>query len=761
MKITVCKNAGFCYGVSRAIGLLEKLMSEGKKVCTLGPLLHNPAFLLELGRRGVITAGAVSEVPGGYCLLTRSHGISKQTAEELENSGVEWYDGTCPSVARIHRLVAGLPPSGSVLLIAGDVSHPEVGATLSYSACPAYVFSDSRELRGLLEKGVADGLKRVYVCAQTTFLLSEWEKCSEIIKKRCTNAVFFDTICAITRLRQTEAERIAADSDLMVVIGGRNSSNTAKLFEACSALTNAVWVESPDEFDPGITDGHARIGITAGASTPVKNIMEVVHKMDEKNETVAAAAAAEAEKTETVKPEIADSGAEQPEPAQTETAQAEAVQTETAQSEAENAGETQPEAAEPEAEKPAEAQAEAEKPAEAQPEAEKPAETQPEAEGEEEFNYEDALLASFDRLNKTDTVKGVVTAIHPGEVEVDIGRKHAGYIPLNELTDDPNAKIADLVKVGDVLTLMVLKTNDADGTVMMSKKRVDANLNMQKLEAACESGEVLEGTVHEIVKGGALISYEGTRVFIPASHTGIPRDGDLNVLLKTPVKFVIIDVDRFKGHKRAVGSIRKANAVSRKDAVKKFWEEAKVGDIMTGTVRSIASFGVFVNLGGPDGLIHITEASWDRSKKLSELFTPGQKVKVLIKDLDPERKRISLTAKLPENDPFTKFCEQYKVGDVAECTVTSLVDFGAFARIVPGVEGLIHISNISETRIDKPSSVLAKGQKVTVKIIDINPSSKKVSLSMRAVLEEEAAAAEEPAETSEAAEEKPAESTEE
>jgi 4-hydroxy-3-methylbut-2-enyl diphosphate reductase len=362
-------------------------------------------------------------------------------------------------------------------------------------------------------------------------------------------------------------------------------------------------------------------------------------------------------------------------------------------------------------------------------------ETKPEK--PEEFDFEAELEESFKRLSKSDTIKGIVTAVYPGEVAVDIGRKHAGYIPLDELSNDPNAKTSDLVKVGDELLLMVLKTNDVDGTVMMSKKRVDANENWVKILEAKDTGVVLEGTVVENVGGGVIVTYEGVRVFIPASHTGIPREGNLDELLKKSVKFIIIDIDERGRRKRAVGSIRKASTSNRKELTEKFWETAKVGDIIVGKVRSVAQFGVFVNLNGPDGLVHRTELSWNRFKNLEDVVAVGQELKVMIKELDPEKKRISLTAKFADDDPFTKFMSQYQVGDVAKVTITSLVTYGAFAMVIPGVEGLIHISNIANRVIAKPADVLKKGEEVEAKIIDINPESKKVSLSIRALLSEE------------------------
>ncbi len=652
MEIIVCKNAGTCFGVNRAVDMLEGLLKQGKKVCTLGPLLHNRGLMRELEEKGVRVIGDPSQAMPGECVLIRSHGVPQTTVERLKTLGLEFYDATCPCVARIHKLVSQIPKE-DILFVAGDASHPEVIGILGHAVCETYTFGTTWELERLIAEKSNFVEKTIRCVVQTTFSVSEWKKCVEILKKHYTNLKIFDTICNTTRLRQTEAKEVASVCDLMFVIGDRESSNTTKLFEVCSAVTNTVRVENPDEISR-VPDCR-RIGITAGASTPVKNIMEVVHKMDENKEILQGQE--EVEKTKPEKPE--------------------------------------------------------------------------------EFDFEAELEESFKRLSKSDTIKGIVTGVYPGEVAVDIGRKHAGYIPLDELSNDPNAKTSDLVKVGDELMLMVLKTNDVDGTVMMSKKRVDANENWIKVLEAKDSGDALEGMVVENVGGGVIATYEGVRVFIPASHTGIPREGNLDDLLRKTVRFIIIDIDERGRRKRAVGSIRKVSFGNRRELTEKFWETAKVGDVIVGKVRSIAQFGVFVNLNGPDGLVHRTELSWNRFKTLGDVVTVGQELKVMIKELDPEKKRISLTAKFPEDDPFTKLMEQYQVGDVAKVTITSLVTYGAFASVVPGVEGLIHISNIANRVIAKPSDVLKSGEEVDAKIIDINPVTKKVSLSMRALITEE------------------------
>lgn len=696
MEIKVCKNSGFCYGVKRADDMVKKLLNQGEKVCVLGPLVHNKSYVAELEAQGARTISGIDEAQPDEILVIRSHGVPAQTYQILEEKAIKYCDATCPSVKKIQDLVKKLPADAR-LLIAGDPGHAEVIGILGSCPCRADTFRTEAELVEILQNSPEPQEKELYCLAQTTFSVALWESAKEKIKKYCTNARLFDTICETTRQRQAEAEEMASVCDLMIVIGGKDSSNTKKLFSVCEARTKSIHIQSASELDAHSLEGYRRVGITAGASTPVKNIMEVVQKMNENKELIP--------ETEDVK---------------VETAAAEEELTVDMADVPDNG-----------------------------------------INDGEEFDFERALEESFQRLNKSDTVKGIVTAVYPSEVQVDIGRKHAGYIPLDELTNDPNAKAADLVKVGDELTLMVMKTNDVDGTVMMSKRRVDASANWLKVVEAKETGEVLEGYVVENVGGGVIVSHEGVRVFIPASHTGIPREGNLDDLLKTTVKFIIIDIEERGRRKKAVGSIKRAGSNERRQASEKFWETAKVGDVMKGVVRSITAFGAFVTVEGTDGLLHRTELSWRRFKNIEDVVSIGQEITVMIKDLNPEKKRISLTCRMPEDDPFKDFVNDYHVGDAVDATITSIVPYGAFAEIVPGVEGLVHISNVSHRKIAKVSDELAKGQTVRVKITEINPETRKIGLSIKALLSDEDLLPQPKEDTAEPAEAPVVETTEE
>lgn len=645
MKFYVAKSAGYCFGVNRAVNLVNKLLEEGKKVYTLGPIIHNPQTLAELEVKGVRVVNSPGEVPPGGTIVIRSHGVPKSTLEEVESQGLECMDATCPYVAKIHQIVAQAGKNGKTVLIAGDASHPEVQGIQGHCIGECFVFRDAQELQNLVENHHFDGNSGVCVVAQTTFSVAEWENCLKIIKRVYTNPTIFDTICNATAKRQSESALLSQKCDLMIVIGGRQSSNTAKLRDVCGNYCTTYLIESADELPLSALKEAGCIGITAGASTPASIIKEVLDTMSEIIE-----------------------GADQ------------------------NLMENN-------------------------------------AEG----SFEEMLEESLKSLNTDEKVRGVVVGITPSEVYVDVGRKQAGFIPASELSADPNVKPEDIVKVGDELDLLIMRTNDQEGTIMLSKKRLDAVKGWETVAAAEESGEVLTGVVTEVIKGGVIAVTNGIRVFIPASQATASRNDPLEDLLKKEVQFRIIEVNR--GRRRAVGSIRSVLKDERKKQAEKFWETAEEGKEYTGVVKSLTSYGAFVDLGGIDGMIHISELSWGRIKHPSEVVNVGDTVNVYIKGLDREKGKISLGYKREEDNPWEILKRDYPVGTVADVTIVGMTTFGAFARIIPGIDGLIHISQIADHRIEKPQDVLKINDVVKAKITEIDFDRKRVSLSIRALLE--------------------------
>ena len=353
----------------------------------------------------------------------------------------------------------------------------------------------------------------------------------------------------------------------------------------------------------------------------------------------------------------------------------------------------------------------------------------------ESESFEEMLEKSFKTLNTGDKVTGIVTAIGTTEVQVDVGCKQAGYIPVSELSSDPDVKPEDVVKVGDEIEAYVVRVNDVEGYATLSKKRLDAVKLWEDIETAVEDKTVLEGTVTEVNKGGVVVSVKGVRVFVPASQSGLPKDSDLGQMVKQKVKLRVTEVNRAR--RRVVGSIKSVLNEERQAAQAAIWEDIEVGKHYDGVVKSMTSYGVFVDIGGVDGMVHISELSWSRIKNPAEVVSIGDHLDVYVISFDPEKRKISLGVKDRTQNPWDVFMNTYKVGDVANVRIVKLMTFGAFAEVVPGVDGLIHISQIADRRIDKPSDVLSEGQMVDAKITAIDEEKKKISLSIRALLNEE------------------------
>ena len=639
-------SAGFCFGVNRAITIVNDLIDEGKKVCTLGPIIHNMEVVNELKERGCRPIESIEELSDGETLVIRSHGVKKSIIDELDSKNIDYKDATCPFVKKIHRIVSEADPEKDVVLVAGNHEHPEVEGIISNCKGDCYTFNNEAELDKILGIILQKNYNQVIVAAQTTFDTKEWKKSVKKIKKVCTNAKIFDTICSATSVRQSEADLIAAQSDFMIVIGDRHSSNTGKLFNICKRrCPDTVLIETAGELDLSKVRAAKQIGVTAGASTPARIIKEVLDTMSEEIKS----------------------------------------------------GETT----------------------------------------NFEESFEELLEESLKNLNTNERVMGTVISIAPNEVQVDVGRKQTGFIPVNELSNDPNVKPEDVVNIGDEIELLIMKTNDQEGTIMLSKRRVDAQKVWEELQDKVDSGEILSSKITEAVKGGVITVLNGVRVFIPASQATASRDEKLEDLVGQDVDFRLIEVSQRGRFKRAIGSIRSVLKEQRAAQREEFWKNCEVGKRYKGVVKSLTSYGAFVDLGGVFGMIHISELSWTHIKHPSEVVNIGDTVDVYVKDINEETKKISLGFKNAEDNPWEILKRDYPEGTIVDATIVGLTTFGAFANIIPGIDGLIHISQIANKRIEKPADVLSIGEVVKAKITAIDFDKKRVSLSMRALLPED------------------------
>ena len=636
MKVILAKTAGFCFGVNRAVEMTYQLLGEGRKVATLGPLIHSPQVVQDLERRGAVTCDTVEQVPDGYEVVIRSHGVPREVYDKINTRSLAFHDATCPFVTKIHKIAAEAGGNGALLLVAGDASHPEVQGIVGHTSGDVRIFANLEQLKRLAPE--LEKQKSIYVVAQTTFNVQSWEICKEFLKNQCTNSKIFDTICNATWARQQEAEDLSQKCDHMVVIGGHHSSNTQKLLQVAARHTRAVNVETADELDRDWLRGARTVGVTAGASTPSSIIEEVLNCMSE---------------------EIRD-----------------------------------------------------------------------------DMSFAEMLEASEAKpLYAGKIVKAKVISVSPTECVVGIdGSKHTGIVKLSEMSHDPNAKMEDLVKVDDELDLVVVKTNDQEGVDTLSRVRFEAQKGMKDVSEAAENGTVMEGDVMEANKGGVVVNVKGVRVFVPRSQATMRRDEDYTKLVGQHVKLVITEC----AGRKIVGSINKVTAEENKAKREEFWQSVEVGKKYTGVVKSLTSYGAFVDIGGVDGLCHISELSWSNIKHPSEVVSVGDTIEVYVKSYDPENQKVSLGFKKEEDNPWEQLKNNYPIGSEFTAPVVSITKFGAFVRILPGVDGLVHISEISNERVNKVSDVLKVGDEVKVKLINVDFDRKRISLSMKACLDEAA-----------------------
>ena len=647
MKITLSEYAGFCPGVRRADNEVRSLIKNrkcGERVFTLGHLIHNGIYNKTLEENGVrsISLGELEEILQKYSgeritLAVRTHGITLDEENELlriksKNPNFEFVDLTCPYVKKIQQIATECDPEKDFFIIFGDPKHPEVKGIVSRARCKSAVVTSVHEAENLNLLG-----KIPILCSQTTQNLYEFEKIKKVYKKLYTNTKIFDTICSVTEKRQKEAVSLAKRSDMMVVIGGKESSNTHKLFDLCSAVCpKTKLIESVLELGD-IPSGVNNIGISAGASTPDVIILEVFKTME---------------------------------------------------------------------------------------------------------NFIEMLEGSLKTLHTGDTVTGTVYTIGENEIKLDLGVKFTGVLAKEQITDDPNAKLSEMFKIGDEVEVFVIRVEDTKGVATVSKKRVDADNSWVVLRDAFEAKETLEGKVVSAIKGGVLVSVSGNTVFVPASQSGVAKDGDLSVLVGTTQKIKLLEFDPQR--KKALGSIKAILNEERKAKEAAIWAGLEVGQHYVGTVKNLTNYGAFVDIGGVDGMVHNSELSWKRIKHPSQVVSVGQQLDVYIKELDAEKNRISLGYKTQDMDAWYKFTQEHSEGEIVSAKIVSLMPFGAFAEVAEDVDGLIHISRISSQRINSPADVLKVGDVVDVMITEIDNDNRKLALSIRAITDAaEKAAAEE------------------
>lgn len=658
MPIIMAKHAGFCSGVSRAVNQAIKLAKTHKGINSLGELVHNSSVIRRLDSAGVVASNL--ESISSDQVIIRSHGVSPTVIADLQERGKTIYDLTCPFVSRLHQKVAEYSKDGLPVILVGDGTHPEIVGTIGWCKGETYIVDSIADAAALPQ------IPKALAVAQTTFRKDLWNAICEVLKQKVADLSIMDTICTATVQRQNAAIELARRADAMIVVGGRNSANTQKLYKTCKELcSRTILVERAEEIPQGFADINSdMIGITAGASTPEWSLKEVVTRMTdiEKMEQVTQ----EAEEVTSVE----------------NTAEAVVEQT-AAEHVADSAN----------------------------------------------ADFMAQVDATMVKIHPGQVIKGTVVQITEDGVCVDIGYKTEGRISREDLAEQE-------VKLGDEIEAEVLKSKDSDGYVSLSQRNIINRKVWEELVAKYENNETVEAVAKDVVKGGVIARINGVRAFIPASQIALRYIDNLEQFKGQTLKLHIIELDQQK--KRIVAS-RKAVLLEEEKAKKaEAWNKLEVGKVVEGIVRRLTNFGAFVDLDGIDGLIHVTDLSWGRVKHPSDVVKPDQKVLVKILSLDEENQRIQLGLKQTSEHPWENIEEKFPVGSVVEGKVVRITAFGAFVELADGLDGLVHISQCALNRINKVEDAVHVGQDVRVKVLSINPEDRRISLSIREVLADEA-----------------------
>lgn len=636
MKIIIAKHAGFCFGVRKAVEAVYNSLEFEKPIYTLGPIIHNPQVVEELGKKGVRIEEDVNRIDQGTVII-RSHGVVPSVYETIRDKKLQLIDATCPYVKLIHEKVKQYYERGYQIIIVGEKNHPEVIGINGWCNNQGIIVYDINDVKQLLPMNIS------CVVAQTTITQEKWEQILTYIHSHVTDVTAFNTICFTTSERQKEAVEIAQKSDIMLVMGGKNSSNTKKLFSLCQQYcSNTFFVETVQDVPFKQIKPKDTIGITAGASTPDWIIKEVVQKMEEKDQST-------------------------------------------------NWNE------------------------------------------EDDFVTMDDFYKTFKPIHPNQIMKGKIVQVTETEVCVNIGYKSDGIIKKSDLSNDNDINILELYKVGDEIEVEVLQVNDGEGNVILSKKTVDVRKNWEILLEGFENEEIFKGKCLEAVKGGLLANILGIRVFVPASQVAPYYIENLSDYVGNEMRVKIIEMDQQK-NKIVVSQkiVLMEEAQKKRDLI---WDTLHVGDKMKGIVRKIMDYGVFVDIGGIDGLVHISDLSWSHIKHPSDVIKTGDSIEVIILAMDIEKKRISLGYKQGLPEPWSMIADKYNPGTIVEGKVVRIVEFGAFIELEKGIDGLVHISQIAENHVKRIQDVLKIGDVVKVKILDVKPTERKISLSIKEAIE--------------------------
>lgn len=632
-NVILAPNAGFCFGVKRAVD--EAIKTEqyyNKIIYTLGPLIHNNDVVNMLKEKNIwaVEPQSVCQLNSGDVIIIRSHGVSKNVLNELVDRGLKVIDATCPYVSNIHRIVEKYFNKGYKIIIVGDSTHPEVIGINGWCENSAIITKDGSDIVSIPE--------RVCVVSQTTEKQENYEKVISTLAKKSKEIVALNTICSATEIRQSSAEELSKKVDAVVVIGGYNSSNTTKLFEICKKnCDKTIHVENSRDIPDEILK-NKKIGVTAGASTPEWIIREAISKM--------------------------------------------------------NNGENL------------------------------------------EMNEQLAFMEQNDKkISVGDVLTGQIISVNENEAFVNLGYKADGILPKNEVTKE-DVSLTGLFNIGDSIEVKVINRRNEDGYVVLSRIELERETAFKEIKNIFENNTTITVKVKQEVKGGVSALYKRIRIFIPASHMELHHVDSLSSYVGKDLDIKIIEFKEERRSTKIIGSRRELLKAEQKSKEEDAFNKLEAGQVIEGEVKRLTDFGAFIDVMGVDGLLHVSEISYGRVEKPADVLKVGQKVNVYVLSVDKENKKVSLSIKKLVEDPWKNVEQNYPVGNVVLGKVARFANFGAFVELEPGVDGLVHISQISTERINKPSDVLQIGQQVKAKIVDVDKENKKIGLSIKEVEEQ-------------------------
>ncbi len=703
MQVAIGEHSGFCFGVKRAVEIAEKAGSQGIAF-TLGPLVHNPQVVAKLRKIGVIPVSDLNEISDG-CMIVPSHGLPRDVIDEAYTRGLRVVHATCPYVRCAQERAAELNRNGYQVFIVGDEGHKEVVGLLGWAGDNARVVMTGEDVTsGSVEP-------KVGVVCQTTQTVEAFRQVLAALALRAKELVAYNTICNATWKRQEAARKLARSVDAVVVVGGRASANTRRLVEICEAEGAKVyWVEGPEDLNTLDFSGLERVGLTAGASTPNWVIEEVVERMSVPDEgkiselgVTEITESKSVDEIETV--EVSEDQMEEIPEDSLECADNEREDEELPQEDSETS--------EVDQEEPTTSQVEEE----------------PDAIGPEGEEQETVDMSLQPALVEGDIVEGTVVAVEPERVLVDIGLKSEGVVPRNEISRRQVQSCEGIVNVGDRIEVLIEKLEAGGGEPLLSKRKADIDRAWDAIFDALDNEAIVEGEVTDVVKGGIVVDV-GLRGFVPASHASIRPIQDLGQLRGETLRMKVLEADRDK--KNVVLSARQVQEEELAEARTHVLESLNEGIIVEGIVRRVVNFGAFVDIGdGVEGLLHVSDMAWTRTEDPRDVVSEGERIRVKVLAVDRERERISLGLKQTLPDPWDDVTTRYPVGSIVKGTVTKTVDFGAFVQLEPGIEGLVHISQLADRRVEKPDEVVSPGDEISVKVISVRPRDHRIGLSLK------------------------------